>query len=106
MKFDIEIHAALVGVPVLRRDTIEDPVRRQCQCCGAEVYYTRGNLAQSEQMAQSAGRVPVHSCVRCAEPFLNAVAAGQGMMAGSLVSIEDNFPDILERRKRFLESSN
>ena len=108
-KLDVS-QSAILGISANKRHQIKDPVSMTCDGCGVTVYITRGMLECAEAGAKVRRHKLYKVCRKCAEPFLEEVAAGGELEASSedaanLDGVLDSIMDKRKKRRRFFESN-
>lgn len=97
--------SAVLGVLADRKDAIKSPERLTCHGCGVDVFVTKGMLVPAKQEAAARNHRLYIVCPTCAGPFLNRVASGDGVAAGTPAAMKEVLPEIMQRRRQFLRSN-
>jgi hypothetical protein len=108
MKFDVS-QSAILGT--FQRDKIKNPEAMTCDGCGKTVYVSRGMLPEAIAQAKARKHKLYKVCRKCAEPFLDEVAAGGELAAPSegAMNLDGVLDHVVEKRRqqrrRFFESN-
>lgn len=104
MKLDVT-QSALMGVLVARKNEIKEPHKLTCHGCGVNIFVSKPCLDHAIQSAKDRNHRLYYVCPACAEPFLQAVALGDGVMVGTPAAVDEIMPDMMRRRREFFQQN-
>lgn len=96
----------MVGADESRFGTIRDATFLNCEGCGCRVVMSEPLIGHMKQQCTDGGFEPYICCSTCAQPFFDAVAAGDGSIAGTPGALSEYVPKIAQERNRFIQSRN